>query len=277
MALKEISLPYHSQTLGTKIAATFDKFANVPVSPTTIANHLRRLAGKNAIINVEKSNDVDHNDINLTAYYDPDEDEDENKPFEVVLILNPKDKQITLDRARWREFASQVIDYLEHEMIHQNQYRSRDFHPGKQYRSKAKDPEIKQSQEYLGNSDEIEAHAYNLSSELLRKTAGDYDRTLRLLRNFSVTAMTKDQAGRLLSPNMFAYFKDFGFNTTHPVLKSLMKKTYQYVLLNKKKQERANKVTKRNSDIEQQEKEFNERKEALDKQLRASYTTIIDR
>ena len=277
MALKEISLPYHSQTLGTKIAATFDKFANVPVSPTTIANHLRRLAGKNAIINVEKSDGVDHNDINLTAYYDPDEDEDENKPFEVVLILNPNDKQITMDRARWREFASQVIDYLEHEMIHQNQYRSRDFHPGKQYRSKAKDPEIKQSQEYLGNSDEIEAHAYNLSSELLRKTAGDYDRTLRLLRNFSVTAMTKDQAGRLLSPNMFAYFKDFGFNTTHPVLKSLMKKTYQYVLLNKKKQERANKVTKRNSDIEQQEKEFNERKEALDKQLRASYTTIIDR
>jgi dihydrofolate reductase len=89
--------------------------------------------------------------------------------------------------------------------------------------------------------------------------------------------MTRDQAGRLLSPNMFAYFKDFGFNTTHPVLKSLMKKTYQYVLLNKKKQERTNKVTKRNSDIEQQEKEFNERKEALDKQLKASYTTIIDR
>ena len=215
--------------------------------------------------------------MNLTAYYDPDEDEDENKPFEVVLIINPNDKQITMSRSRWREFAAQVIDYLEHEMIHQNQYRSRDFHPGKQYRSKVKDPNIKQSQEYLGNPDEIEAHAYNLSTELLRKTSGDYDRTLRLLRNFSTTAMTKDQAGRLLSPNLYAYFKDFGFNTTHPVLKSLMKKTYQYVMLNKKKTERANKVAKRNNDIEQQEKAFKERKEALDKQPGSLYTAIIER
>jgi hypothetical protein len=275
MPLNEIAMPYHQETAATKIAKSFDKFINVPVTPKQIVTHLRKIAGPSTILNTSKSDVVDPNNIGLNAYYDPDEDEEEEKPFELVAVFNPNDKQITMDRAGWREFASQVIDYLEHEMIHQYQYRSRDFQPTKGFRSKATNPEIKKQQEYLGNTDEIEAYAYNLANELLRKTKGNYEMTLRLLGNFSRTAITKDQAGRFLSPNLYGYFKDFNFDTTHPVLKRLMKKTYQYVNILKKKSEKKARSDDRDAEIGKATEAFKERKEALDKQLGMSYTAII--
>jgi len=275
MPLNEIAMPYHKETAATKIAKSFDKFINVPVTPKQIVTHLRKIAGTSTILTTSKSDVIDPNNIGLNAYYDPDEDEDDEKPFELVAVFNPSDKQISMDRAGWREFAAQVIDYLEHEMIHQYQYRSRDFQPNRAFKSKAKDPHIKSQQEYLGNTDEIEAYAYNLANELLRKTKGDYDMTLRLLGNFSRTAITKDQAGRFLSPNLYGYFKDFNFDTTHPVLKRLMKKTYQYVNILKKKQEKKARSAERDAEIKKANEAFKERKEALDKQQGSSYTAII--
>lgn len=259
MPITEITIPYHKQTIADKIISSFEKFENVPTSPTQLVNHLRKITGKQAIITTAKSDKVDSNSVNISAYYDPDDDEEGKKPFEIVIIFNPDDKSITMDKKEWSEFGHQVIDYLEHETIHQQQYRSRGFQQTKSYISRHPDPETKRSQEYLGNSDEIEAYAYNLSNELLRKTKNDYDQTLRLLRNFANTALTKDQAGRLLSPNLYAYFKDFGFNTTHPVLKSLMKKTYHYVMNKKKKTERKDRVDSRNSEIERRTQELKEK------------------
>jgi len=193
------------------------------------------------------------------------------------MVVFPKENpNVTMDKEGWREFATKVIDFLEHEMIHQAQYRSREFRPGRQYRSRHTDPTIKQSQEYLGNPDEIEAYAYNLSRELLRKTNNDYDRTMRLLKNFSQTAMTKDQAGRLLSPNLSAYFKDFNYDTTHPVLKNLMKKTYQFVQQQMKQKQREARVAERNSQIERETERVKESLERLDKEFGSSYTIIVE-
>ena len=33
----------------------------------------------------------------------------------------------------------------------------------------------------------------------------------------------------LLSPNLFAYFSVFGFDSTHPVLRKLLKKIWVYI------------------------------------------------
>lgn len=277
MYITEISMPYHDETVGTKIAKTFDKFAGQPISPTQIANHLKRILGTTTIISIHKGDEVESNSIGLQAYYDPDEDEDEEKPFELVLNFNRADKQVVMDISEWREFASQVIEFLQHEIIHQQQYRSRDFIQNRPYRSNATDPQQKAAQEYQGNPDEVEAYAHNLASELLRKTQGNTDQVLRLLRNFSSTAVSKDQAGRLLSPTLFGYFQDFGFNTQHPVLKSLLKKTYQYIMLKKNAAARDTRVANRNAEIQQATENLNKRREMLDKMLGSSYTTIIEK
>jgi hypothetical protein len=276
-SMYEIAIPYHKKTVASRIAKGFDDFANRGVSPRVLMNHVKKLAGRQTIITSSKSEVVDPNTVGLNAYYDPDEDEEGEIPIEVVLVFNPDDKLVTMDRNQWREFAAELIDYLQHEMIHQYQYRSRGYQPTRAYVSKAKDAEQKKQQEYLGNPDEIEAYAHNLASELERKTKGNLDQQLRLLRNFSGTAITRDQAGRLLSPSLYGYFKDFNFDTNHPVLKSLMKKTYQYVMMKKKKTEKNTRVQHRNAEIADKERQFQERQEALDKDPRTTYTAIVDR
>jgi hypothetical protein len=271
-----IPIPYHNETEGTRILQSFQKFFNREATPKQVVSHLRKIVGSNVLITTNKSPNVDPNDININAYYDPDEDEAEDKPFEIMVVFPKDNPNVTMDKEGWREFATKVIDFLEHEMIHQAQYRSRDFRSGRQYRSRHKDPITKESQEYLGNPDEIEAYAYNLSRELIRKTNNDYDRTMRLLKNFSQTAMTKDQAGRLLSPNLFGYFKDFGFDTTHPVLKTLMKKTYQFVQQQLKQAQREVRVAERNTKISKDTERVNESLKQLDKEFGSSYTIIVE-
>lgn len=271
-----IPIPYHGETEGDRIFQSFQKFFNREVTPKQVVSHVRKIVGSNVVITTDKSSNVDPNDININAYYDPDEDENEEKPFEITIVFPKDNPNVTMDKEGWREFATRVIDFLEHEMIHQAQYRSREFRPGRQYRSRHQDPNIKRSQEYLGNSDEIEAYAYNLSRELLRKTNNDYERTMRLLKNFSHTAMTKDQAGRLLSPNLFGYFKDFGFDTTHPVLKTLMKKTYQFVQQQMKQVQREARVNGRNTQIAKETERVNENIKQLDREFGSAYSIIVE-
>jgi len=269
-------LPYHKVTQADIVIQSFDKFIGEDTTPRILANHIKKIAGQETVITISQNSQVDKNDIVLNAYYDPDEDEIGNKPFEVCLVFNPDDKHVNMNREDMREFAGKLIEYLEHEMIHRAQYQSRNFKANKMYRSLAEDPKTRSEQEYLGNTDEIEAYAANLARELQRKT-GNYEQTIRLLRNFAATAMTRDQAGRLLSPNLFAYFKEFGFNTTHPVLKRLLKKTYQYVVQQKKTEDRENRVSARNQKIQESTKRFLDRTAALDKDLNTSYTVIVER
>ena len=271
-----IPIPYHSETEGDRVYQSFAKFFNKEVTPKQVVSHLRKIVGPTVVITTDKSSNVEPNDLNINAYYDPDEDEMDDQPFEITVVFPKDNPNVTMDKEGWREFAIKVIDFLEHEMIHQAQYRSRDFRPGRQYRSKHPDQSTSKSQEYLGNPDEIEAYAYNLSRELLRKTNNDYGRTMNLLRNFSKTAMTKDQAGRLLSPNLFGYFKDFGFDTTHPVLKALMKKTYQFVQQQQKQAQREARVSERNMRIEKETERVNENLKQLDRESGSAYTIIVE-
>lgn len=276
-SMYEIAIPYHKKTVGSRIAKGFDDFANRGVSTRVILNHVKKLAGNKVLVTSSRSDAVDPNTIGVNGYYDPDEDEEGGVPIELVLVFNPNDKLIKMGREEWREFAAEMIEYLQHEAIHRYQYRQRGYQPTRSFRSKAVDPEQKKRQEYLGNTDEIEAYAHNLASELDRKTKGNLDAQLRLLRHISNTAITRDQAGRLLSANLYGYFKDFNFDVTHPVIKSLLKKTYQYVMMKKRKVEKEKRIAERNLDIAAREKSFQENKEALDRDTASSYTVIVEK
>ena len=85
---------------------------------------------------------------------------------------------------------------------------------------------VRRTREYLGNDDEIEAYAKNIASELIRKT--DKETALTLLRMAGKTAQYREKKN-LLSPNLFAYFSVFGFDSTHPVLRKLLKKIWVYI------------------------------------------------
>jgi hypothetical protein len=169
---------------------------------------------------MERSPNVDSGDMNASAAYEQDDDEDGEIPFEITLVFSDKDKRIKIDNPD--VLVTRVLDMLKHEMIHQSQARSRDFEPhglGKDRRDS--------NYEYMSRTDEIEAYAMNIADELVRKA--DKDGALQLLRMANKTAQFKDEMGRLLSPDLFAYMAMWNFDTTNPILKRLLKKIYQYI------------------------------------------------
>lgn len=173
-------------------------------------------------VTVGYADQIERGDMNLNATYDPWDDEDELDPYRIELLFNPKDKKsIKFDTTALEEIKHRLIDALEHEMIHSVQYQKRDFKQQKGYRSRDRE------QEYLGNQDEIEAFAKNISSELLRHA--DKEQATDMLRSVKNTTELRDKLGNLLSPNLVGYLRAWDFNTRHPVIKKLLKKVYNYI------------------------------------------------
>jgi len=230
MRLYEFTLPSTTQEIETALKP-FLKFlsSGKAVTPKQIAVKLYQSLEQFGVaeVNAETSDKVDSGDMNLNAYYDPSEDEDEFEPFFIDLIFSPKDKTLAFEPQGVQNIKERIVDALEHEMIHMSQYRGRGFVKQRKHKPSSKDPKVAQVQQYLGNDDEIEAFAKNISSELVRKA--DKDGAIQLLRMAKNTAQFKDEMGYLLSPNLFGYLGAWDFNTSHPVIKKLLKKVYNYI------------------------------------------------
>ena len=174
-----------------------------------------------------QSKNVGAGDMNMNAAYDPVEDEEGGDHFEIDLLFSDKDKTIAFSAEGVDNIKNRLIDVLEHELIHKNQYRRRGFKKQREFKPiKGLSDKVKKSREYLGNDDEIEAYAKNIASELVRKT--DKETALTLLRMAGKTAQYREKEN-LLSPNLFAYFSVFNFDSSHPVIKKLLKKIWSYI------------------------------------------------
>jgi hypothetical protein len=162
------------------------------------------------------SNDVDMDDININAYYDPDLDERKKVSIELVLITNPNTNHLMLDEIAWMNLCVLVADSLAHELIHMRQSRARDFEDVAIKHATAFN-EHRDAQEYLGDPDEIDAYAYNIAQELQAQKI-----PLSKLSNLKEIGV-KD------SINLFAYVQTFDQDSEHPVIKRLLKKIYKNI------------------------------------------------
>jgi len=225
MHLYEIQQPMDRQELEKNLSSFFSYLTMEDnLKPKLIAKQLRQTLKSLGVgeVTVGYVDQVDSGDMNLNATYDPWDDEDELDPYRIELLFNPKDKNgIKFSQNALEEIKHRLIDALEHEMIHSLQYQKRDFKSQKSYRSKNRE------QEYLGNQDEIEAFAKNISSELLRHA--DKEQAIDMLRSVNNTTELRDKIGNLLSPNLVGYLRAWDFNTRHPVIKKLLKKVYNYI------------------------------------------------
>ena len=225
MHLYEIQKPMDRQELEKNLSSFFAYLTmEDDLRPKLIAKQLRQTLKSLGVgeVTVDYVDDIDQGDMNLNATYDPWDDEDELDPYRIELLFNPKDKNgVKFSQDALEEIKHRLIDALEHEMIHSVQYQRRDFKQQRGYRSKNRE------QEYLGNQDEIEAFAKNISSELLRHA--DKEQAIDMLRSVKNTTELRDKIGNLLSPNLVGYLRAWDFNTRHPVIKKLLKKVYNYI------------------------------------------------
>ena len=178
-------------------------------------------------VTIVQSKNVEVGDMNMNASYDPVDDKDGLDHFEIDLLFSKEDKTIAFSPEGVEAIKHRIVDVLEHELIHKSQYRGRGFKKQREFKpKKGLSDKVRRTREYLGNDDEIEAYAKNIASELIRKS--DKDTALTLLRMAGKTAQYREKKN-LLSPNLFGYFAAFDFDTSHPVIRKLLKKIFFYI------------------------------------------------
>jgi hypothetical protein len=161
------------------------------------------------------SDEVDPNDINVSAFYDPEKDEQGKIAIELVLITNSRDNHIIIDDQLLQIIVTRLADTLAHEMIHMRQSRARDFidpnHPV------LDNPNLNETQQYLGDPDEIDAYAHNIANEL-----AEHPNPQEILSNPKSITLQH-------SINLWAYLTAFNKDLANPIIRKLLKKVYRHL------------------------------------------------
>ena len=208
------------------IGTAKSRVINRNITIKSIANELEKTLRRkyDVEVKVEKSSKVSSSSIVVNAWYDDDNDRTgDDIPIRLNFIVSDPEVLLNIDEKMWHKFSNEVADAIQHEYLHMSQYRNRGFAKSSNYKPKIKKElrDFYNSQSYLGNSDEIEAYALNISTELLNK--------YRTKRKTVANLKRLDKSLFTASPNLFAYFMAFNFDSRHPVIRKLIKKVLLYI------------------------------------------------
>ena len=220
MLLMEITKPSDMQELKMRLTSFSDWLTQGNHTPKEITDELRDNIGDIANVEMMRSPNVDKGDMNASAAYDQDADEDGDIPFVIELYFSNKEDRMTVTDPN--PLVNRILDMMKHEILHQRQAQARDYEDHSQG-SDTRDSNY----EYMSRGDEIEAYAMNIADELKRQVGKDD--ALKLLRMAGKTAQFKNEMGQFLSPDLFAYMGMWNFDSKHPVIKRLLKRIYQFL------------------------------------------------
>jgi hypothetical protein len=192
----------------TIITQWLSKFIGQSVTPHQFVHKLGIFLSRRHPITVrlEFNNSIlDRDEFTIGGLYDVVRDEDKLKPLAFFFIMNhSSDTEWLITDAVADELALELVEALAHEYQHLYQYRTRDYILNRDYKSQAKDPKLKEDQEYLGQPDEIDAYATNIAVKFYLGNHG------------------MSQTAKKFSLDLKNYYKAFGPN--HPVVRQLIKK-----------------------------------------------------
>ncbi len=151
----------------------------------------------------------------VNAYYDADDDFNNETPIEIIVHHNFTDCSV-FNKHQITEFLIQIYDATVHEYRHQQQSVKRQY-------IVYSDHDQSPYSWYLQDPDEIDAYALSIAVELLR--AMDRSRAKRYMTRVSILAKMK-QGNCYVSPNLKAYVDHFGLSN---LTKKLTKKVYKHL------------------------------------------------
>jgi len=156
--------------------------------------------------------------------YHSDYDESRAKSIEIIFAYSKKDqgKTITITGRRFSRLCVRIADVLLHEIIHMRQSRQRKFKHLPGFQSSSENSKVRIEQEYLGDSDEIDAYAYNMACELHDKFYGD----MRSIVNY----LNEEQKGKNRHYNTWrTYLKAFNWDQNHRIIRRIKKRCIYYL------------------------------------------------
>ena len=223
--IEGITKPVAMSTITKKLERARSKIVGKSIKPQGIAKALESSVKKEYGVEFTYKfvPNFQGGDMNANAYYDPDADEEGDPSIEIEMFFSPDDKKgVDVDNEGFDILIGIMSKTIAHELLHKSQFSKRGYVKSKPFKvSKGVDPEIAATQEYMGNSDEIEAYGHNIAVELMNNL-GSRKKALTALRNFVRIPPN-------VSPDLYGYLIAFGMDKNHPVLKKLVKKVILYL------------------------------------------------
>lgn len=115
----------------------------------------------------QRDPDVTKKNFWINGEYRPQEDEHNEPCVYITLTFNPRCCKITFKNYDWESMSFHLADVITHEYIHQYYCRKRGYKHGPGYRDRLNSRYDETMQDYLGCEDEIQAHAFNVASEMV--------------------------------------------------------------------------------------------------------------
>lgn len=106
---------------------------------------------------------VYENQVLVSGIYDREEDQQGFACIEVCLNYHPGQRYLDIETLDWQRLIFDVAECVGHELIHRQQRRRRT----RIYISTLDSGPLKDEQEYLGGSDEIEAYGFSIAADLI--------------------------------------------------------------------------------------------------------------
>jgi len=210
--LAEYFFSLHPEIVGEKF--TINQFH------TKLSRHIKKLIP----VRIAKNRDskVDTGWVWVGGVYYSDWDREKRQCIEINFSYNLFDDDIVMTKRRFIRMCYTVADTLLHEIMHMRQYRRRKFKDLPDYASTAARVEKRREQEYLGNSDEIDAYSFNIACELLDK----FDRKPKKIVNY----LNENQKAHSRRHNCWImYLKAFDHDHNHPIIQRVKKKVIRYI------------------------------------------------
>jgi len=167
------------------------------------------------IIKSKKDKFLSSAEFYVNAYYDAEDDFNNETPIEVIVHHNFVDTDV-FNQKQITEFLIQIYDAVVHEYRHQQQSLKRNYEVFSDHNQSP-------YEEYLTDPDEVDAYAVSIAIELLRHMSKE--RAKRYMSRITIMAKMR-RNNMLVSPNLKSYIDHFGLNQ---VTRKIAKKVYKHL------------------------------------------------
>lgn len=129
--------------------------------------HLIRMQfrDRQLVFKTERSSEVTKGNFWIKGEYRCLDDEYGEPCITITLCYPYKERYCHIDRTDWDSMGFHIADVVTHEYLHQYYCRKRGYNHGRGYRDVNR--HLETMQDYLGCEDEIQAHGFNVASEMV--------------------------------------------------------------------------------------------------------------
>lgn len=212
------------ETIANYVMMLLPSLVGKPISVDFFHSKITRHLKKIVPIRFKKHRDlkVTSNQVWIGGTYYSDWDQDKQKCIELLFAYPLFEDTLKITKQKFIRISYNVADTLLHEIIHMRQYRRRKFKPLPDYTSSSSRLKMRLEQEYLGNTDELDAYSFNIACELIDKFGKN--------KGPIVNYLNENQKGKNRRANSWRmYLKAFEHNHEHPIIKRVKKKVIRYL------------------------------------------------